>query len=73
MARFVVMSLSFGVALFSYRYIAKLGFVPPNVAANRYFNPWLLIHAGAASTALLLGPLQLVDAATAAPRGSSDA
>jgi len=46
------------VALFSYRYVAKLGLVPPNVLANRFFNPWIIWHAGAASTALLIGTLQ---------------
>ncbi len=52
--------LSTAVAVVSYRYVAKLGFVPPNVAANRCFRPWIVVHAGAASTALLLGPLQLL-------------
>ena len=46
------------VALFSYRYVAKLGLVPANILANRFFDHWIVVHAGAASTALLLGILQ---------------
>lgn len=46
------------VALFSYRYIAKAGLVPANVLANRFFDPWIVVHAVAASTALMLGPMQ---------------
>jgi uncharacterized membrane protein len=52
--------LSALVAAFSYRYIVYARFVPANVAANRFFNPWIFVHAGAASTALLLGPTQFV-------------
>lgn len=47
------------VAVFSYRYVAKLGPVPPNVLANRFFDHWMIVHAGAASTALLVGGVQL--------------
>jgi hypothetical protein len=47
------------VALFSYRYVVKLGLVPSNVLANRFFDHWIVVHAGTASTALLLGILQL--------------
>ncbi len=47
------------VALFSYRYIAAVGPVPANVLANRFFDPWIVVHAGAASTALLTGATQL--------------
>jgi hypothetical protein len=46
------------IALFSYRYIAKLGLVPANVLANRFFDHWIIVHAGAASTALLIGGIQ---------------
>ena len=52
--------LSAAIAIFSYRYVVKIGFVPPNVVANLFFNPWIMVHAGAASTALLLGPLQFL-------------
>lgn len=46
------------VGLLSYRYVASIGPVPENVLANRFYNPWILIHAGAASTALILGFIQ---------------
>ena len=52
--------LSAGVALFSYRYVAKAGPVPPTVADNRFFSPWIILHAGGAATALLLGPVQFL-------------
>ena len=54
--------LSVGVALVSYRYVARVGPVPPNIARNRFLHPWIMIHAGAAATALLLGPLQFLPA-----------
>ena len=54
--------LSAGVALFSYRYVAKVGPVPPNVASNRFRNPWIIVHAASAATALLLGPVQFLPA-----------
>lgn len=46
------------VALFSYRYVATLGPVPANVLANQFFDHWIVVHAGAASTALLTGAAQ---------------
>jgi uncharacterized membrane protein len=47
------------VGLVSWRYIAKVGPVPPNVLANRFFEHWIVVHAVAASTALMLGAVQL--------------
>jgi len=47
------------VGLLSYRYIVKAGPVPANVLANRFFDHWIVVHAGAASTALILGAMQL--------------
>lgn len=47
------------VGLVSYRYMAKVGPVPANVLANRFFDPWIVVHAVAASTALMLGVMQL--------------
>jgi hypothetical protein len=58
---FLVTVLSVGLALFSFRYVARVGLVPANVAHNKYFHPWLYIHALGAGTALLLGPFQLFD------------
>jgi len=52
--------LSVGVALVSYRYVARLGPIPPNIAQNRFLLPWIILHAGAAATALLCGPVQLL-------------
>jgi hypothetical protein len=46
------------VALFSMRYLGGDWLLAPDVVANRYAHPWLALHAGAASTALLLGALQ---------------
>jgi len=54
--------LSVGVALFSYRYVARVGPVPPTVAHNRFLNPWIIVHAASAATALLLGPVQFLPA-----------
>ena len=50
------------VGLVSYRYLAKLGPVPANVLANRFFDGWIVVHAAAASTALILGVMQLSSA-----------
>lgn len=52
--------LSSAVALVSYRYLARVGPVPPMIAANTHVNPWLVIHATGAATALLVGPWQLL-------------
>lgn len=52
--------LSAGVAIASYRYLLLIGPVPPNVAENRFFLPWIVIHASAAATALLVGVAQLL-------------
>ncbi len=50
--------LSVGVALVSYRYVAQVGPVSPTVAKNRFSQPWIVVHAAGAATALLLGPFQ---------------
>lgn len=52
--------LSLGVALFSYRLLAPHPFVSPDVAANVFARPWLVVHAGMAATALLVGPFQFL-------------
>ena len=54
--------VSSALTLLSYRYVAHKGFVPPTVAQNRFFHPWIMIHAGGAGTALLLGPFQFLPA-----------
>ncbi len=50
--------LSVPVALVSYRYLAPAVEVPSPIEANKFVHPWLFVHAGAAATALLLGPAQ---------------
>ncbi|HET6970803.1 MAG TPA: DUF2306 domain-containing protein [Phenylobacterium sp.] len=55
--------LSVGIALFSYRYLG-----PPNVTespqilANLFARPWLLVHVAGAATALLVGGFQFLPA-----------
>jgi uncharacterized membrane protein len=57
-----VVALSAAVALVSYRYLAHWGPVPPNIVNNRFRTPWIIVHAGTAATALLLGPFQFIPA-----------
>jgi uncharacterized membrane protein len=54
--------LSVGVALFSYRYVAGIGPLAPDVMANLFARPWLALHAGGAATALLIGGFQFLPA-----------
>lgn len=56
----VVASLSVAVALVSYRCLGAAKGIPDQIQANVYLTPWLAIHAGAAATALLLGPAQFL-------------
>lgn len=56
----VMLLLSAAVALFSYRYLVGVGLLAPNVMANLFARPWLVIHVGGAATALLLGSFQFV-------------
>ena len=52
--------LSLAVALFSYRYLANAGPLAPNVMANGFAAPWLLVHVAGAATALLIGSAQFI-------------
>lgn len=52
--------LSVIVALFSYRYLVGVGPLAPNVIANAFARPWLLVHVAGAATALLVGPFQFL-------------
>jgi uncharacterized membrane protein len=52
--------LSSVIAVASYRYLLGIGPIPPNVAENRLLNPWIVIHATASATALLIGSFQLL-------------
>jgi uncharacterized membrane protein len=56
------------VALVSYRYFVGVG-MAPNIVANLFARPWLLVHVGGAATALMLGPFQFLAGVRArAPR-----
>ena len=59
---FIGTLLSVCVALVSYRYVAHVGPVAPTIATNRFAQPWIVIHAAGAGTALLLGPFQFLPA-----------
>ena len=52
--------LSVLVAVYSYRYLVGVGFLPPGPIANAYCRPFLYLHIAGAATALLLGPVQFV-------------
>lgn len=54
--------LSVGVAVFSYRFIPRIGPMSPEILGNLYANPWLTLHAAGAGTALLTGPFQFLPA-----------
>jgi uncharacterized membrane protein len=52
--------LSAGVAIFSYRYLPRIGPLSPGVVQNLFHRPWLDVHVAGAATALLVGPLQFL-------------
>jgi uncharacterized membrane protein len=52
--------LSIGVALFSYRYLPRVGPLGPDILKNLFARPWLDVHVAGAATALLLGPFQFL-------------
>eukprot|EP01030_Chromulinospumella_sphaerica_P028155 gene28155-28475_t len=56
----LMLLLSLGVAVFSYRYLAAVGPLAPNVMANVFARPWLSVHVAGAATALLIGAAQFV-------------
>lgn len=58
--------LSVAVALVSYRYVAGVGLMAPNVMQNLFIRPWLVLHAGGAATALLVGAFQFLPRVRAA-------
>ena len=51
---------SVGLALFSYRYLPRLGPLAPNIMGNTFANPWLDLHVAGAATALITVPFQLL-------------
>lgn len=52
--------LSAAVAIFSYRYLPRVGLLSPEILANLFARPWLNVHVAGAATALLVGPVQLL-------------
>jgi hypothetical protein len=54
--------LSVAVALFSYRYLPRAGFLAPDILANLFARPWLDVHVAGAATALLVGSFQFIPA-----------
>ena len=57
----LVALLSVGVAVYSYRYLLpQIPLLPADVGKNLMRHPWLVVHAGLAATALIVGPFQFV-------------
>lgn len=55
--------LSAGVALFSFRYLGPPNpTLAPDVLANLFARPWLMLHVAGAATALLVGGFQFLPA-----------
>ena len=52
--------LSIGVAVFSYRYLPRIGPMAPPILQNLFARPWLDVHVVGAATALLIGPFQFL-------------
>ena len=53
--------LSVSIAIWSLRYLLPdTPLLPPDVAKNLMRHPWLVVHAGLASVALIVGPIQFV-------------
>jgi uncharacterized membrane protein len=52
--------LSAAVAIFSYRYLPRIGPLAPDILANLFARPWLDVHVAGAATALLVGPVQFL-------------
>ena len=54
--------MSVAIAVFSYRYLPRLGPMSPAVLSNLFARPWLEVHVAGAATALMIVPLQLLGA-----------
>ena len=61
--------LSTGIAVFSYRYLPRIGPLAPDILRNLFARPWLDVHVAGAATALLIGPLQFLPQLRARFRG----
>ena len=51
---------SVGVALFSYRYLPRMGLRSPEILSNLFARPFLDLHVAGAATALLVSPFQFL-------------
>lgn len=58
--RALVALLSIGIALFSYRYLTDSETRSPEVLANAFAQPFLVLHVLGAATALLVSPFQFI-------------
>ncbi|MEO6386973.1 MAG: DUF2306 domain-containing protein [Croceibacterium sp.] len=56
--RAVIAVFSIGIAVYSYRYLTGTGSRSPEVLANTFANPFLMLHVAGGATALLIGSLQ---------------
>jgi len=54
--------LSVGVAIASYRLLFNATLASPEILGNLFARPWLVVHAGGAATALLVGGFQFLPA-----------
>ena len=61
--------LSVGVAIYSYRYLPRIGPMPAGILGNLFQRPWLDVHVAGAATALLVWPFQFLPRLRAARRG----
>lgn len=52
--------LAIGIALFSYRYLTASDTRGPEILANAFANPFLVLHVLGAATALLVSPFQFL-------------
>jgi uncharacterized membrane protein len=57
--------LSVAIAVFSARYLARVGPLVPAITQNLFARPWLDVHVAGAVTALLIGPFQFLPAVRA--------
>jgi uncharacterized membrane protein len=59
-AWWIGMVMSAAIAASAYRYLPRVGPMPPDILANTFARPWLALHVGGAATALLAGPFQFL-------------
>ena len=52
--------LSISVGVYAYVAVPSGGAFSPDVLANRFARPWLVLHAALAGTALIIGPFQFL-------------